>query len=255
MVVILRRILSIFFYLFFVGFFILIFPLHFFLLLTKANWAHDISHFLNKLWGIVIMYPFGIYLKVEGREKLEKGEVYIFCSNHSSYLDIPICNVSINHSFRFIGKAELSKVPVFGYMFGRLHIAVDRGSRTKSFRALERAKAKLADERSVLIYPEGTIPDKRKVDLLRFKDGGFRLAVESGRKLVPMTVVHAHKRLLDDGKWLLRPGKITVIFHDPIDPTGLSLDDVPKMRQEVFDLTMATLAERDGLVKPPVPAG
>ena len=83
MQIILRRILSIFFYIFFVGFFILIFPLHFFLLLGKAKWAHDISHFLNKLWGIVIMYPFGIYLKVEGRENLDSKQIYIFCPNHN----------------------------------------------------------------------------------------------------------------------------------------------------------------------------
>lgn len=252
MEIVLRRIYSIFFYIVFLGFFILIFPLHFFLLLGKARWAHNVAHFLNKLWGIVIMYPFGITLKIIDRRKIDPKGIYIFSSNHASYLDIPICNVSIRNSFRFIGKAELTQVPVFGYMFGRLHIAVDRGSRSKSYKALVRAREKLESGTSVLIYPEGTIPDKTKVDMLRFKDGAFKLAIESQIPLAPMTVVGAHRALLDNGKWLLRPARIKVIFHDPIETKGMTLEDIPTLRKRVFDQNMETLREYNGLI--PVPA-
>ena len=244
---VLLRALSIFFALIFVGFFLLIFPFHLVLLAFKVKWTHNVSHFLNKMWGAFIMYSVGIRVKSINRQVVDPKKTYVFAPNHSSYLDIPICNLSIKNSFRFIGKAELNTVPVFGYMFKRLHIGIDRANRSSSYRSLLRANDKLEEGTSVLIFPEGTIPDKTMVTLLRFKDGGFRLAIENQVPLVPMTVIGADRALLDNGKWLVRPGQVKVIYHDPIETTGMGPDDIKDLKNRVFELTYKTLAEHGQL--------
>lgn len=240
---ILLRLLSILFYILFLGFFLLILPFHFFFLLFDIRLLHNASHFLNKMWGWIIMYPVGVYLKNINRQSVDPKGVYVFAPNHSSFLDIPICNVSIKNSFRFIGKAELNTIPLFGYMFKRLHVPVNRGSRTASYQSFVDAKKKLAEGTSMLVFPEGTFPDKTKVTLLRFKDGAFRMAIENKVSIVPMTVLNADRVLLDDGKWLLRPGKITVIYHDPIDTSEMTLDDVPALKKRVRAWIYQTLIE------------
>jgi 1-acyl-sn-glycerol-3-phosphate acyltransferase len=245
---VLLRIWSVVFYVLFVVFFLVIFPFHFILLLFDRTWTHDLSHRLNMLWGYVIMFPLGIWPQPVNRKKLDRKQVYIFAPNHSSYLDIPICNVSILHSFRFVGKAELNSMPLFGYMFKRLHIPVPRESAKGSYRSIAMSIEKLKSGRSVLIFPEGTIPDKRQVDLLRFKDGAFRMAIESGFPIVPMTIVGADRALLDDGKWLIRPTRIKVIFHDPIETRGMDMAQAGELRSKVFSLILSTLEENGALV-------
>lgn len=246
---VLLRIWSIIFYVLFVLFFLIIFPFHLVLLLFNRTWTHDLSHRLNMLWGVVIMYPLGIWPQPIGRNGIDRKQVYIFVPNHSSYLDIPICNVSILHSFRFVGKAELNSLPLFGYMFKRLHIPVPRESAKGSYRSIEQSIEKLKSGRSILIFPEGTIPDKRKVDLLRFKDGAFRMAIESGIPIVPMTLVGAEKALLDDGKWLIRPTRVKVIFHDPIETAGMEMSEAGELKNRVFKLLMQTMKENGAMVE------
>lgn len=238
---ILLRIWSIFFYILFAGFFILIFPLHVFFLLFKKQWAYDMSHRLNMIWGFVITYPVGVWIKTIGREKINRKNTYIFAPNHSSYLDIPICNVSILNSFRFIGKAELNSLPLFGYMFKRLHIPVDRGSVTASYKSFLHAKEVLKSDRSVLLFPEGTIPDKTKVSLLRFKDGAFRMAIEAKVPIVPVSIIGADRALLDNGKWLLRPTIVKVIFHEPIETAHLDVANAAALKDQVFEIIYETL--------------
>ena len=239
----LLRLWSFWFYFLFLVVFALIFPLHWFLLLFDKRWTHNVSHRLNMFWGWMIMYPTGVWVKPENRKKLKRKTVYVFAPNHSSYLDIPICNVSILPSFRFIGKAELNKVPLFGYMFKRLHISVNRGSVTDSYKSFVKAKEKLQGGTSVLIFPEATIPDKTKVNLLRFKDGAFRLAIENKVPIVPMTILGADRALPDNGKYILHPQRVRVIFHDPIETAGMTVADAPALRDRVFDLIYNTIKE------------
>lgn len=233
---ILQRLWSIWFYILFTGFFALIFPLHWILLKSKAKWAHNLSHRLNMIWGYVIMYPVGVWVRTEGRERIRRKQVYIFAPNHSSYLDIPICNVSVIPSFRFIGKAELNDLPLFGYMFKRLHIPVNRGSVTESYKSFLQAKEVLKSGTSVLLFPEGTIPDKTKVTLLRFKDGAFRMAIENKIPIVPVTIIGADRALPDNGKYLIRPTIVRVIFHEPIETHDMVVAQAADLKEQVFEI-------------------
>lgn len=232
---VLLRIWSVFFYFLFAGFFVLIFPFHVIFLQFKGKWAHNLSHRLNMAWGWIITFPVGVWLKSEGRKQIDRKGTYIFAPNHSSYLDIPICNVSILNSFRFIGKAELNSLPLFGYMFKRLHIPVNRGSVTASYKSFLHAKEVLKSGTSILLFPEGTIPDKSKVTLLRFKDGAFRMAIESKIPIVPVSIIGADHALADNGKWILRPTRVKVIFHEPIETAHLEMSDVAALKDQVYE--------------------
>ena len=243
---ILLRIWSIWFYILFTGFFALIFPLHWILLRFDKKWTHNLSHRLNMLWGYIITYPAGVWITTEGSPRIARDRICIFAVNHSSYLDIPICNVSIHHSFRFIGKAELNDMPLFGYMFKRLHIPVNRGSVTESFKSFLHAKQKLKDGTSVLVFPEGTIPDKTKVTLLKFKDGAFRMAIENKVPVVPVTIIGAERALPDNGKFLLHPSRVRVIFHDPIETAEMTVADAGALNQRVYATMYATLVANGG---------
>lgn len=233
---ILLRIWSLWFYILFAGFFALIFPLHWILLKFKGKWAHNLSHRLNMVWGYVIMYPAGVWVVTEGRNRIRRKQTYIFAPNHSSYLDIPICNVSVIPTFRFIGKAELNDTPLFGYMFKRLHIPVNRGSVTESYKSFLHAKEVLRGGTSVLVFPEGTIPDKTKVTLLRFKDGAFRMAIENKIPIVPVTIIGADKALPDNGKFLLHPTVVRVIFHEPIETKDMVVAQAAELKEQVYEV-------------------
>lgn len=244
---ILFRLLSLWLGLWFVLVFLIIFPFHFILLQFKATLAHDIAHRLNMMWGWIILSFSGIWLHSEGRKKINRRQPYIFAPNHTSYLDIPICNVSILNSFRFIGKAELSNIPLFGYMFRRLHIPVNRGSRSDSYRSFVMANEKLQAGRSILVFPEGTIPDKTKVTLLRFKDGAFRMAIENKTPIVPVTILGADRALEDNGKWLVKPARVRIIYHDPIDTSEMDIAEAGELKTRVFSQIYETLKENGGV--------
>lgn len=237
------RIVSIWCAIVFIVVYLLIFPFHVILLLLKKEWANDLSHRLNTIWGTIGLLSSGVYVKSINRGKVNPKGVYIFAPNHSSYLDIPVCNIAILNSFRYLGKAELSRVPLFGFMFSRLHIPVNRGSVTASFRSFQLAAAKLQAGRSMLIFPEGTIPDKSQVTLLKFKDGAFRLAIENKVPVVPMAILGADRALADNGKWLLQPTTIRVVFGDPIETAEMSLDETPALRDKVYDWMHAQLTQ------------
>lgn len=249
---VLLRIWSIWFYILFAGFFALIFPLHWILLRFNKRWTHNFSHWLNKLWGYIITYPAGVWITTEGTQQLDPKRIYLFTPNHSSYLDIPICNVSVRHTFRFIGKAELNSMPLFGYMFKRLHIPVNRGSVTESFKSFLHAKQKLKDGTSVLVFPEGTIPDKTKVTLLKFKDGAFRMAIENKVPIVPVTIIGADKALPDNGKYLLHPTRVRVIFHPPIETTDMEVKEAGALNQLVYGTIFDTLVRHGQWKEQPI---
>ena len=249
---VLLRIWSIWFYILFAGFFTLIFPLHWILLKSEKRWTHNLSHWLNKLWGYVITYPAGVWITTEGNKQLDPKRIYIFAPNHSSYLDIPICNVSVKNTFRFIGKAELNTMPMFGYMFKRLHIPVNRGSVTESFKSFLHAKQKLKDGTSILVFPEGTIPDKTKVTLLKFKDGAFRMAIENKVPIVPVTIIGADRALPDNGKFLLHPSRVHVIFHTPIETEEMLVSQAGALNQQVYGTIFDTLVSHGQWKEAPI---
>jgi 1-acyl-sn-glycerol-3-phosphate acyltransferase len=167
------------------------------------------------MWGAWAgVWITGVRVRAVGLDRLDHSRSYIFMTNHVSNLDPPIQIVLIPRRSSVMVKKELFKVPILGraMRMGSL-VPVDRGNRDAGIEAVRASKEVVAQGLNMLIYVEG----KRSFDgkLLSFKKGPFYLAMECGVPVVPVTIVGTHYAM-PKGRFAIKPGPVTVIFHPPI---------------------------------------
>ena len=159
----------------------------------------------------------GVRVQTVGLDKLDPARTYIFMSNHVSTLDPPIITPLIPRRTSVMVKKELLSYPILGraMRIGSM-VPVDRGNRDAGIESVRFAKQVVVQEGlNMTIYVEG----HRSFDgkLLPFKKGPFYLAMECGVPVVPITITGTHS-LMPKGRFAIRPGTATVIFHPPIEP-------------------------------------
>ncbi len=242
-----RRLYSFWCYFWFLGLFLLLFPF-FWLFLQRKAW-HPKAHYLNRLWGQLFFPLCGLPVEVEHRAALDKQHTYVFCANHFSYLDIAIMGVVLPHYYAFIGKSQITKVPLFGYMFRKLHIPVNRESKMERYRILQQAVQFLHEGRSIVVFPEGGIKSKQPPHLAEFKDGAFRMAIDTQTPIVPITFPYNWQILPDDGKLLFRRKKIKVIIHEPIPTAGLTADSLEELKDQTYAVIEGELEKHFATLK------
>ncbi len=197
---------------------------------AKHNWVGIFNRAWAKLLFIFVALPY----RVECRKPLDRKAQYIFCPNHFSYLDIPTMGLNPVNTV-FVGKNDMEKVPFFGFMYRRLHITVDRARLKSKYDSMVKSRQAIDDGKSLVVYPEGGIFTEHPPEMVRFKRGAFRLAIEKQIPIVPVTIPN-NWIILPPDQFLLRQGNIKVIFHEPIATTGLTLDDVDGLKQQVFKI-------------------
>ena len=169
-----------------------------------------------------------------GREKMEKGKAYIYVSNHTSFLDLPGIAMTIRGQFRPLAKKELLKLPLFGWVTRATCVVVDRASAESRKKSMDFLKKVLGMGINILIFPEGT--QNRSKELLQpFKEGAFRIAVDTGQALLPLAVIGAGP-LMPPGKAKVFPGKIKVVVGDPIDVSSYSLRNMNELRDKTASI-------------------
>lgn len=196
---------------------------------------YPLAYRLHRLWGIGNLWLMGIAYKVKKETRLNKDQTYIILSNHTSVMDIMLLYALISrHAMVFIGKAELSKIPVFGYVYRKSNILVDRKSPISGIHALKEAKIKIDSGRSICIFPEGGVPKTSNI-LARFKDGAFALAIE---KQIPLVLfsVYGMKQRFPYNFFKGGPGRIYVHRHAPISTEGMSLSDKEALKKKCHGL-------------------
>jgi len=169
---------------------------------------------LARYWSKLTLFFSFIFPRVEWEKKLSKDEYYIFCPNHVSTLDIPFVLAILPIPLQFMGKAEIAKIPLFGYFFKNNSVIVNRENRRDAYSAFLKAGEKLEQGLSMCIFPEGGIP-KKEVFLKPFKNGPFRLAIEKSVKIVPITLAD-NKKLFPQEYFKGRPGIVRIKIHAPI---------------------------------------
>lgn len=187
---------------------------------------------INRWWGIALFTLIGLPWKIDIRGKLDKNKQYIFCPNHFSYLDIAAMGLNPMNAI-FVGKSAMEKIPVFGFMYSKLHITVDRSKLSSKYGSYTRSLEALDQGKSLVIFPEGGIVSTNPPQMSRFKTGAFRLAIEKQIAIVPVTFPHNWIILPDPGM-LLHWKKLTIIFHEPIDVFGYTAKDVDTLKEEVY---------------------
>lgn len=217
----------------FIGIFLLLFP--FYLIIISNRAWHRHCYFLNKLWAKAALFLVGIKTQVKGLELLDSKEQYVYCSNHFSLLDIVSFGFSPN-SVVYIGKSSLAKIPLFGFMFRKLHVTVNRSSLKNRYEALQLALEKMEEERSLVMYPEGGILSKEIPQMARFKDGAFRAAIIKQIPLVPVTLPDNWIILPDQKIPLITRRKMRMIYHQPIPTKGLNMDAIPSLKTKVYEV-------------------
>ncbi|MBC5773842.1 1-acyl-sn-glycerol-3-phosphate acyltransferase [Pontibacter sp. KCTC 32443] len=216
------------------------------LLLRKQQW-HKHVHNINRLWSTIFLRMFITPLQVEWRMKLDPEQRYIFTPNHSSYLDIPMMLRAIPGFLNFVGKSSLAKVPLWGKVYGALYISVDRKSAMSSAKSYIQSKKTLDEGRSLVIFPEGTIAPNAGQELLEFKDGPFKIAIEKQVPVVPVTMPYNQYFMPDveEVGLRLRRHPLKLIIHEPIETAGMTLEDLPALKDRVFHIIQQELTKHN----------
>jgi 1-acyl-sn-glycerol-3-phosphate acyltransferase len=185
---------------------------------------------LNPLWRF----------RYSGTLPTDPRRPYVVVSNHESFADILLIS-HLPWEMKWLSKAELFRIPIMGWtMWLAGDIPVRRGVGPSAVEALERCREALSRRVSVMIFPEGT--RSRTADLLPFKDGAFRLAIEAGVPILPLAVSGTRTALPKDD-WLFGRSVAEVRVLEPVETAGLTLADVPALKARVRDLIVRTRDE------------
>jgi len=172
---------------------------------------------MSRVWMKVYLTLIGCPLKVTGKENFREGESYIVICNHNSFMDVTITSPAIPGGNKTIAKAELAKTPVFGLMYKTGSILVDRKSEVSRKESFTKMKQVLEMGLHMCIYPEGT-RNKSDEPLKPFHDGAFKLAVASGKSIIPALIFNT-RNILPANKFFLWPHSMQIDFLPPI-PMG-----------------------------------
>jgi 1-acyl-sn-glycerol-3-phosphate acyltransferase len=210
-----------------------------YIFLQKEQWK-PMAHNCNRIWGKTFFFLIGQPIKIIYEEvAIDTKKTYVFCANHFSYLDIAMISVVLKNYFAFMGKSSVKKVPLFGYMFRKLHIEVNRTEKNSRVKALNRSIKALKSGRSMMVFPEGGIYSTNFPEMLQpFKDGAFLLAIENQVPIVPISLVDNYKVMPD---LLFKWHKIRVIVHKSIETTGKTKADINDLKRQVYDVIQPTL--------------
>ena len=198
--------------------------------ILKESW-YPFFFRIARLWAWFILIGMGFRVKIERESIPKKNESYMFVANHTSMADIMLMLVTVKNPFVFVGKAELAKIPLFGFFYKRTSILVDRSSPKSRQAVFLRAQRRLQQGMSICIFPEGGVPEERIV-LDTFKDGAFRMAINHHIPIVPITFADNKKRF-SYTFFSGNPGQMRVKVHQFVSTEGLSIDDTKQVNEEV----------------------
>jgi len=195
---------------------------------------------IARIWAKIILFGMGFNYKISGSDVFEEGKSYVLVANHTSMTDIMLMLVLVkNHPFVFVGKKELAQIPIFGFIYKRVCILVDRSSSKSRFQVFERAQKRIQQGLSICIFPEGGVPEEHIV-LDEFKDGAFRIAIEHQLPIVPM-VFYDNKKRFSYTFFSGSPGKMRAKILPIILTQGKTLGDKNDLKQQARNLILFAL--------------
>ena len=195
-----------------------------------------------KIWADLWFFLIGIYHINHYEQPLDATGSYIFVANHISYLDSAIIPKVFRRPVRPLGKVEMSRVPIFGFIYKNVIVTVDRSSPANRAKSVQLLKSILRRGISVLIFPEGTFNTTEK-PLKDFYDGAFRVAIETGTTIRPVLFLNTYDRMHYRSIFSLRPGVNRCIFLSDISVSGYTLKEADVLKKKVYDAMDAKLRE------------
>ena len=171
-------------------------------------------HLVARIWARGILFASRIKVTVHGLANIDPTQSYVYMANHQSNFDIPVLLACLPVQFRWLAKAELFKIPIFGRaMRGAGYVKIDRFNQKSAFESINEAAAKMKNGVSVMIFPEGT--RSRDGKLKSFKKGGFVMAVDAGAPIVPI-VLKGTRAIMEKSSLKINTGEVSLNIEAPI---------------------------------------
>ncbi len=225
---------------------ILVLPAYFAVFtLAGSRRSPHMAHRVSRAWAGFMFAMLLIRFRPLFRDRIDPARTYVFIANHKSTIDIPAYALACGNTFRFLAKAELTRIPVMGYVIRKLYVSVRRSDKSDRSRSMDAMKKSIDAGISVFICPEGT-RNRTERPLLDFRDGAFRLAIRTGTPLAILTLhgtarLHSPRRPAE-----LRPGRIIGEWSQPIETKGMTEADLPGLKSRAYETMLAALREPGG---------
>lgn len=219
---------------------LIMFPFLVLSILTESGYPYFFK--MARIWSKFILIGMGFYYKIERDQALEPNKNYMIVANHTSMVDIMLMLVTIKKPFVFVGKQELSKIPLFGFFYKRTCILVDRTNSRSKHGVFERAQKRIDRGLSICIFPEGGVPDDESIVLDTFKDGAFRLAINHQLPIVPIAFADNKKRFsytFFSGS----PGLLRVRILSFVETKDKNMADKNNLKDQVWKIIHTQLVE------------
>jgi len=227
----------------FIIYLLLVFPL---VLVASLFGRIQGGNFLYKLcllWSDILFPLYGMHHTNMYTVPHDPAKQYVFVFNHISFWDIPIIMKTIRRQhFRVLGKAEMGKIPIFGFLYRQAVVMVDRSSPENRAKSVQQLKSIISKGISVVIAPEGTFNTTHK-PLKEFYDGAFRVAIETQTPIKPLLFLDAYDRMSYESVFSLTPGRSRSVFLEEVPVEGLTIEDMPALKQKVYALMEKKLIE------------
>lgn len=202
--------------------------------LQKPLQGGNLVYKYSRFWADAFCLMVGIKHWNIYEEPHDKNSEYIFVSNHISYLDIPMMmKVIRGQHIRILGKAEMNKLPIFGAIYKRGTVSVDRENPRARFKSIKKLIAFIHKKISVFICPEGTFNTTHR-PLKSFYDGAFKIAIETQKPIRPILFLDTYDRLSYKSIFSLNPGKCRAVYLAQTITEGLTIQDVAGLKEKIF---------------------
>jgi 1-acyl-sn-glycerol-3-phosphate acyltransferase len=201
-----------------VTFIITMLPSALFIFLIKSIEEPKRSYIFRRYsngWMRVYFFITGCRLKIKGLDYFKTGENYIVVCNHNSLMDIPITTPFIPGANKTIAKAEMARIPIFGFIYKIGSVLVDRNDKNSRKESFVKMKEVLQMGIHMCIYPEGT-RNRTQLPLKEFHDGAFKLAIDTGISIIPAIIFNTKKVLPPGVAFYFWPSKMELHFLAPV---------------------------------------
>lgn len=196
-----------------------------------------------RLWADLAFFLWGIRHTNIYKYPHDRSRPMVFVFNHISYMDIPmLMKVFRGQDIRILGKAELASIPIFGFIYRKAAIMVDRGCSEARARSVANMKKMLQRNISVALAPEGTFNMTGR-PLKEFYSGAFRIAIETQTPIKPVLLLDGYARLDYHSIFSLNPGRSRAVFLEEIPVAGLDINDAEMLKSKVYSVMEKALIE------------
>jgi 1-acyl-sn-glycerol-3-phosphate acyltransferase len=229
-----RFFFSLYGFLTFIAIMFLLLPLFIYSFLLPTVKGGNLLYKICRFWADAFFFLLAIRHTNIYEEKHDVNRQYIFVSNHISYFDIPMMMKAIRHqNIRILGKSEMTKIPVFGFIYKKGAVLVNRESIIKRSESIRNLIWFIQRKISVFICPEGTFNTTDK-PLKSFYDGAFRIAIETQKPIRPILFLDTYDRLNYKSIFSLNPGKCRAVYLSETITDGLTLNDITALKEKVY---------------------